>query len=133
MAKRQRKRIRGKERPEKQSRRRLFTGLAALVGASGLLATVTGLVVTRSFDPIADRTADIIGSSPLVVYDDADDDLDALTGAAFAFDHALPAAALTGSTEPNAFTWDAAGLTRVPLKNLCPTDCRHQIVAGTSN
>ena len=80
----------------------MLSGVAALIGASGLLATVTGLVVSRSFDPIADRAADVVGASPLAVYDDAGEDLDALTGSAFAFDHTLPPTALAGSTEPDA-------------------------------
>src|SRR5512138_1433520 len=84
-----------REHSKKPPRRRLLSCLAALIGASGLLATVTGLVVARSFDPISDSAADVIGSSPLVAFD-GPDDLDALTGAAFAFDHVLPPAALTG-------------------------------------
>ncbi|WP_250008064.1 hypothetical protein [Actinoplanes sp. M2I2] len=102
MAKRPQKRRRPRpEQPEKPSRRRLLSGLAALVGASGLLATVTGLVITRSVDPITDGAADLVGSSPLVVYPD-EDDIDALTGAAFAFDRALPATAVKGPSNSDA-------------------------------
>ena len=79
----------------------MLSGVAAVVGASGLLATVTGLVVTRSFDPIADGAADVVGASPLVVYEDAADDLDPRNGTAFAVDHVLPAA-VTGPADPDA-------------------------------
>jgi hypothetical protein len=65
--------------------------MAALVGASGLLATVTGLVVNRAFNPIADGVADVVDASPLVAYYAANSEAEALNGIAYAFDHALPA------------------------------------------
>ncbi|PRY20569.1 hypothetical protein [Pseudosporangium ferrugineum] len=90
-----RKKQRAAVEPAAGQRRRFLPGVAALVGASGLLATVTGLVVTRGFDPIADQAKDVVGASPLVVYDDAGDP-ETLDGTAFAFDHVLPAAVLSG-------------------------------------
>ncbi|MET8255348.1 hypothetical protein [Micromonospora sp. NPDC005197] len=78
--------------------------LAAIVGASGLLAALTGVVVARSFDPVVDGAADVIGSDPLQVYAVPDRDLGAELDAAWVSGRPLPSSITTGGQSPERLT-----------------------------